>query len=374
MAAPPLRRRLRVLALAIAVAAAVSAAYAAPASARVAKGFWGLTHIKGVSEFPIYDDLGVDIFNYTIRWDKVAPTRPADPRDPADPAYRWPGEVQLAVDEARKYKMRVLILLTGGAPWANGGKSWQYPARDPADFADFARAAARRFPSVRLWQIWGEPMREGGVNWKPMHAMSARQTRLTRAQAKIPRRYARILDAAYGGLKAVSRRNLVVGGSSYTAGDIRPVQWVQNLRMPNGRAPRMDLYGHNPFTQREPNLRRPPLKGGYADFSDLDWFNRVVDRNLAQRRPGRHLRLFLSEFTVPSAERDLEFFYWVTPETQAKWVTSGFRVARQVGAYAFGWIPLRDDPRSPDGARVRNTGLLFHDGQRKPAYFAYKRE
>jgi hypothetical protein len=369
-----LRRRLRALALLIAVVAAVSAAYAPPASARVAKGFWGVTHIRGVSEFPIYDDLGVDIFQYTIRWDQVASTRPKDPRDPADPAYRWPDEVQFAVDEARKHKMRISLVLTGGASWANGGKSWQWPARDPDDFADFARAAARRYRSVRLWQVWAEPTREGGVNWQPMEPMGPTQTRLTRTQAKVPRRYARILDAAYGGLKAINKRNLVIGGSSYTAGDIRPVQWVQNLRLPNGRAPRMDLYGHNPFTMREPNLRRKPLKYGYADFSDLDWFNRVVDRNLARGRRGRHLRLFLGEFTVPSAERDLEFSYWVTPETQAKWVTSGFRVARQMGAYAFGWIPLRDDPPRADGAPVRNTGLLYSDGRKKPAYLAFKRE
>jgi hypothetical protein len=199
------------------------------------------------------------------------------------------------------------------------------------------------------------------------------QNKLNNAQAKAPRLYARLLDAAYASLKGLSKRNLVIGGSTYTGGEIRPVLWVKYLRLPNGRAPRMDLYGHNPFTMREPNLRNPSLSGNAADFSDLDWFNRLVDRNLAQGRKGRHLRLFLGEFTVPTAERDLEFHYWVTPKTQAKWITSGFRVARQVGAYAFGWIPLRDEQPDPQGAPVRHTGLIFSDGSHKPGYDAFKR-
>ena len=34
-------------------------------------------------------------------------------------------------------------------PWLELG------AEAPADFADFATAAARRYPQVHLWMIWG---------------------------------------------------------------------------------------------------------------------------------------------------------------------------------------------------------------------------
>ena len=45
-------------------------------------------------------------------------------------------------------------------------------------------------------------------------------------QAEAPRLYARILDAAYGALKGVSRRNLVIGGDTFTTGDIKTGQWM----------------------------------------------------------------------------------------------------------------------------------------------------
>ena len=336
----------------------------------MAKAFTGPVTHNDVSEFPIYADLGVDIYQHTLRWDLVTPTRPKDPTDPNDPAYRWDPEAGQAITGAKQHGMRVLMLVLGTPPWANGGKSGRAPS-NPGDYADFMHAAARRYPGVRLWQVWGEPTRE--PNWGPLPPMKKGQKKLTSVQLKAVRLYARLLDGAYVALKHESRRNLVIGGNSFTAGDIRPVPWVKNLRLSNGRPPRMDLYGHNPFTMREPDLRKPSLADGNADFSDLDWFNRLVDRNLARPRGRRHLRLFLGEFTVPTAERDLEFYYWVTPATQAKWIKSGFKVARQVGAYAFGWIPLRDEPPRPDGAPVRHTGLIFHDGRKKPGYFAFKR-
>lgn len=344
---------------------------ASPAEARVAKGFWGATEFNGASEFPVYDDLGVEIYQMALRWNEVAPTKPAHQGDPDDPAYRWPAGVDDAIREARKHGMRVLLMIIGSPPWANGGKEWRWSPKDPGTYATFARAASRRYPDVHLWQVWGEPSR--APNWQPLHGQRNEDTApLTKKQAEAPRRYARLLDAAYGQLKRQSRRNLVLGGSTYTAGDIKPVFWVRNLRLPGGRPPRMDLYAHNPFTMRKPDLRKPPLAYGFADFSDLDWFNRLIDRNLA-RGGKRHIRLFLGEFNLSTAERDLEFSFWVTPETQATWIKSGFRVARQVGAYAFGWIHLRDDPPDPQGAPVRHTGLIFHDGERKPGYFAFKR-
>ena len=67
------------------------------------KAIWGPTQVNGVSQFPIYHDLGVGIYQMQLHWDQVAPTRPEHPRDPADPAYRWPPEVAYAVRESRRH-------------------------------------------------------------------------------------------------------------------------------------------------------------------------------------------------------------------------------------------------------------------------------
>jgi hypothetical protein len=338
--------------------AVLLACLAAPADARYSrkKAIWGPTQVDGVSQFPIYRELGVGIYQFALGWDQVAPTRPRRPGDPRDAAYRWPEEVDFAIREGRRYGIRVSLMLTGAPRWANGGRSSEWAPRLPSDFAAFARAASRRYPRVRLWQIWGEPSRQR--NFKP----------LPRFEATGPRRYARILDAAYSSLKRQSRWNLVIGGNTFTTGDVSPRQFIRSMRLPGGRPPRMDLYGHNPFTVREPALPKGPLGHGYADFSDLDTLARWIDRDLGRTPRGRPIRLFLSEFTLPTDHPNHEFNFWVTLEVQARWLEAALRITRSWWRiYALGWIGLYDDPPRPDGLEV-NRGLLTHTGERKPAY------
>jgi hypothetical protein len=345
--------------------ATVLAGAPAPAHA-LEKGFWGPAEIDGVSQFPLYEQLGVTIFQTSLRWPNVAPARrPADPRDPSDPAYEWPADLDRVIADARAHGIEVLLQLYGSPPWANGGHPGEYAPKRSTDFADFARAAARRYPTVKRWMIWGEPSRL--QNFRPLVPQPL-QTRITRAQARAPRRYARLLDAAYGQLKAERSSNVVIGGNTYTTGSIRPADWVRNLRLDSGRPARMDLYGHNPFSFREPDLRNPRSES--VDLSDLDWFSELVQRHLGRPRHKR-VRLFLSEFTMPTAP-DREFNLFVSPAVQARWITKAFRIVRAVGADGLGWIHLRDDPPAGD-RRVVNGGLLRHDGTPKPGFYAFMR-
>ncbi|MGH2840281.1 MAG: hypothetical protein ACRDKY_05585, partial [Solirubrobacteraceae bacterium] len=263
--------------------------------------------------------------------------------------------------------MGVLIMIVGAPRWSNGGRSWTHAPR-PRDFARFARAASRRYRAVRHWMIWGEPSNRR--NFKPFRRQPL-GTRLTAAQAATPRRYARLLDAAYAQLKARSRSNLVIGGNTYTTGDIRPRDWVRGMRLRDGRPPRMDEYGHNPFSLREPDLDNPPSRNGVIDFSDLRRLDRLVQRRLGRPRH-RRIKLFLSEYTIPTDGPDLEFNYFVPRTTQAKWIRSAFRVARGLPSVSgLGWIHLYDDPPDPAGRPVRRGGLLTHDGVKKPGYAAF---
>lgn len=345
------------------------AAMGAPTASAQAlqKGFWGPTEIDGVSQFPVYKELGVTLYQTTLRWSSIAPTQPANPSDPRDPAYQWPAELDGIISDARTHRMSVLLMLFGAPSWANGGKTPEYAPNRPADFAAFARAATRRYPAVRRWMIWGEPSRSN--NFKPLEIQPL-GARITPAQAKAPKRYARLLDAAYGQLKAQRRSNLVIGGNTYTTGEIRPGDWVRNMRLANGRPPRMDLYGHNPFSFRTPDLRKPPSKLGFVDFSDLGRFQKQIDQYLGQPRHKR-IRLFLSEFTIPTAD-DIEFNFYVTRALQASWIRKAFKIARTLKADGLGWIHLRDDRPVP-GTQVVNGGLMTHDGKRKPGFYAFKR-
>ncbi len=212
--------------------------------------------------------------------------------------------------------------------------------------------------------VWGEPSRQ--PNFLP----------LPPNRATGPRIYSRILDATYGALKRVSRRNLVIGGNTFTAGDVRPRRYIRSMRLPGGRPPRMDLYGHNPFTTRPPALWRPYVGYGYADFSDLDTLAGWVDRYLGRRR-GRRIKLFISEFTVPTDHFNHSFNFYVSRRTQASWLGAALRITRRwPRIYTFGWFQLYDEaPNGPGGKSgdETNWGLLDWRGRPKPAYEVYKR-
>jgi hypothetical protein len=152
-----------------------------------------------------------------------------------------------------------------------------------------------------------------------------------------------------------------------------PLDWIRAMRLPNGRPPRMDLFGHNPFTQRKPNLSDPQLIPGlgWGDFSDLDLVARYVARY--QTRRGRKLRLFLVEFTLNTDRPSTGFRFWVTREVQAEWTAAALQIMRRWRRiYAFAWINLYDDPPDGNGTEVRG-GLLDWRGQPKPAFHSFKR-
>lgn len=332
----------------------------APATADAArktikKSIWGPVTYRGETQWPIYRRLGVGIIQDTVSWAAVAPTRPIDPRNPDDPAYSWPAGIDELVAGARRNDIRVSLIVMGTPPWANGGRAPAWAPNRRRDYADFMYAASKRWSSVRHWMVWGEPSRT--QNFKPM----------PRFEATGPRRYARILDAAYGALKRANRRNRVIGGNTFTTGDVPPLKFVKSMRLRNGKPPRYDLWGHNPFTAREPDLRKRRLCCGYADFSDLDTLARYIDRY--QRRG---TRLFLSEFTAPTDHRNDEFNFYVTRKTQARWLRSALRITRRWNRiYTLGWLSLYDRAPSPRGDEPR-FGLMTYRGKKKPSFFAYK--
>lgn len=359
--------RARVISLVILLVAV--AAGAAPGVARAnfsaKKAIWGPVTVGGKSEFPVYHRLGVGIYEMGLNWRKVAWRQPRHPSNPRDPRYRWPAEVTYAIHQAARYHMRVLLQVIFTPRWANGRRSGSHPPIHVRALAQFLTAAARRYPSVHLWMIWGEPDRAGSFALTRHVPITA--THLTPAEARAPHVYAQMLDASYGALKAVSRRNLVIGGNTYTWGNISTHQWIKNLRLPNGRPPRMDLYGHNPFCFRAPNLSDPLSGHGAYDFSDVARLSRLVNTNLA--RPGHRLKLFLAEWTIPTSRFDPEFNFWVLPRVGVQWIRDAFRIVhRSSFIYALGWIPLFDGR----GRHGISGGLFTARGRPTPFYRAFK--
>jgi hypothetical protein len=341
----------------IAAALLVMAFFPAGAQA-FSKAIWGTAYRNGVNQFPLYKRLGVRIVETSLDWAQVAPGRPRNGQNPRDPAYRWPASMAQTIDQARRYHMQVLIQLIFTPSWANHGHAQNVPPTTPAIFGNFAKAAAREYPGVHLWMIWGEPNRTANFSLTKT-VIPGRN--LNRSEQAAPHLYARLVDSAYGSLKAVSRRNLVIGGSTYSGGDIVTQQWIENLRLPDGRPPRMDMYAHNPFSVKNPNFSDPPSPLGETQFSDLRRLAGWIDHYLR-----RGMNLFLAEFTIPT-KPDLEFSYYVDPKMAARWVTTALYLSRRWHRiYALGWIHVYDDPPTSYG------GLLTAGGKPKPTFYAFE--
>jgi hypothetical protein len=347
------RRALAFLAVLGALAAWPAAAIARHPS--VPKLIWGpVTLPSGQSAFPVYRQLGVKVFQIDLNWAETAPTRPADAQNPNDPAYQWPTLVTQAISQGKRYGIEISLLVHASPGWANGNQASEWAPTNAQDYANFLIAAARHYPTVRHWMIWGEPNRPGNFAPMPSHSRVG------------PRRYALLLAAAYHALKHVSRSNLVIGGDTWSFGTVEPADFVRWMRLPNGKPPPLDYYGHNPFSVRFPNLKEKPYFPGGRDINDIDTLETQL-RSVYHRQ----VKLWLSEFTVSSDHANRAFSFAVSRAAQARWLTAAFRLANSVNYVAgMGWFTLLDDPTSePDGL---TNGLMTYSLQRKPAFYAYE--
>jgi hypothetical protein len=320
------------------------------------KMIWGpLTMPNGSSAFPVYHRLGVQVLELQLLWADVAPTRPSEPGNPADPAYVWPAELERATAEAARYGISLAVMVKSSPRWANGGQESSWAPENPAEYGAFLQAASRRYPSIHYWMIWGEVTRHGNFNPMPPNSPVG------------PQRYALLLEAAYEALKAVNPANMVIGGMTYTVGEVSPSDFLQWMRLPDGDPPRMDFYGHNPYSTRFPRLAKPysPLVRDIDDIGTLD-----SELKSAYAGHGPAPKLWLSEFGISTGSGNRAFDYYVSEHEQAKWVTAAYKLASSVPYVAgLGWYELLDEPYSvPE--RI-TEGLMTANGKPKPSFYAY---
>jgi hypothetical protein len=164
-----------------------------------------------------------------------------------------------------------------------------------------------------------------------------------------PRAYAPLLDAAYAALKARNPSNKVIGANTWTSGTVKPPDFLRWMRLPSGRPPRLDWFGHNPFPYRRPKLAEGPLPGGFRDISDTDTLSSEVRRTY-----GRQVPLWLSEYTIQSDHGSIVFATYVSRAVQARYLSAGYAIADQLGSAVagLGWLGLLDEPPAPDSAKL----------------------
>jgi hypothetical protein len=350
-----------VLASLTVLAATIAFVPSARAAQHLEKAFLGPAEVNGTSQFPLYHDLGVTVLEQSLNWVDVAKARPADPTNPNDPAYAWPASLDQTMAEAQQNGIQVLLMVGQTPRWANGDLTSNYAPTDPNDYRDFLTAASRRYPAVRRWMIWIEPCR--AANFFPITPQPIGKP-LTATEKRQVRKYAEVLDAGYTGLKAANPANVVIGGNTWSVCNIRPLDWVRYMVLPNGKRPRMDLYGHNPYGMVD---RRTPLpaRDNIVEIRDLPRLQKAIDRYFG-RPGGKRIGIWISEFAIPTGP-DTSFNFHVSLAKQRKWTAEALRIARSVPTVMdFAWIFMYDTPPG------HHLGLIQTDGTKKPAYYAFK--
>jgi hypothetical protein len=314
--------------------------------------------------FPELRKLGVRVWSGGLSWASVAPTRPANPTSPDDPAYHWPQTLARELSAAVANRIEPVLNVSGFPSWSNGGRGTQWAPTNPQDFADFMAAAVRKYPKVRRWIIISEP--GSFYNFRPQGGNGK----------TAPHLYARLLDAAYGAMHEARRNVVVIGGGVHPYGlndaqTTAPDTFITNMRLPNGRRPRLDVFAVNPYTERPLNMKLPK-RALRVDFDDLDWLKGRLDRLW----PRRHLKIFVDEFGWNTEHEALGWLYYVSRKKQAADLRKAYTLAARLGRIdTMCWYHLYDERPNRNNTQWLNwtTGLRTWDGVRKPAWNAFAR-
>jgi hypothetical protein len=296
------------------------------------------------------DRVGVDIVRYTLRWDDIAVREPANARNPRDRAYHW-GTADAVLEGLDRRGIAALVTLVGTPDWANNGSGSNWVPEQGASFADFAYAAALRYPFVHHWTIWNEPNQQLWL-------------RPTSASVYVKK----LLNPAYVAIKQASPESLVAGGVTAPRGNgggVSPLAWIQGM----GKAgAKLDAYAHHPY----PLLPKTetPFTGGCAHcqtvtMATLEKLITAVGRWLGPKR------IWLTEYGYQTNPPDL--YLGVSLALQAQYLAeASLRAWKLPHVDMLINFLFRDDVDGDSGIRAGwQSGLVSASGKAKPSLVAF---
>jgi hypothetical protein len=175
------------------------------------------------------DELGAHLVRYMVNWREIAPTKPRHPANPGDPAYQW-ASTDAALGALHAHGVDVLATLYRTPAWANGGRSSNGVPTGKYSLPAFAVAVAKRYPWLRLWEVWNEPNLRSFL------------------RPNSPRLYVqRLLNPTYDALHALRPSIRVAGGATSprsTSTGLSPVTFMRGMRAAHAR---LDAYSHHPY-------------------------------------------------------------------------------------------------------------------------------
>jgi hypothetical protein len=375
--------RFTLLALAVGAAASLSLAAAQPAhgSRALIKGIFDEAETMGrpTKTFPLLRTLRTEAVRVNLTWDVVAKRKPLAPADPDDKAYNWGGFDQM-VENAAKYRIKVVFGIVGTPRWANGGKARSYAPKRSLDLRNFAYAAAKRYsgtfvpasdtsenakplPAVRYWLAWNEP--NNPVFLRPQYKRVAGGWRVESAY-----QYARICNAIQSGIRAtVLNGEKIACGVTAPRGNnsprsarasVSPLAFLRAMKRHGARG--FDAYAHHPYygSRNETPTTRPKAETAVT----LGNINDLVGE--LTRLYGKK-RLWITEYGYQTSPQDK--YFGVSYSKQASYLKQAFAVARRHPRIDMMlWFLLRDQ----QAVASWQSGFFTHGRKAKPALSAFK--
>ena len=295
------------------------------------------------SRLATLDRMGAKLVRYTLNWRQIAPKKPRRAANPGDPAYDW-ANADAVLNGMHKHRIAVLLTLYGTPAWANGGRKASGLPSSKWSLAAFATAVAKRYPWIRMWEVWNEP------NLR------------TFLRPNSPGLYVqRLLNPTTAALHALNRSNRVAGGATSprpTPSGMSPVAFMRGMR---AARPRMDAYSHHPYPvtprERPDGFYRNTCRycKGTLTLANLPLLLKEVRRDFGAKR------IWLTEYGYQTNPPDR---FGVSRGAQAQYLAEAALRARTAPFVdVLIHFMVRDEPRLAGW----QSGLFTYSGAVKPS-------
>jgi len=278
-----------------------------------------------------------------VNWSMIQDAGPA--------SYNW-APIDRIVQGAAGRGIKVLATIVYTPGWARPAGTDATFGPDPAQYAAFAAAVARRYAAmgVHSYEVWNEPNNSGAWTPKPN-----------------PAAYTQVLKAAYQAIKGADpQATVLTGGTGPTPNDgtqIPPMDFL-NAVYANGGAGSFDAVSHHPYTF--------PAYPGEAQYWS-PWYQMYGTspsmRSLMIAHGDGAKQIWATEFGAPTNGPSGSY---ISEAAQATMVTRAIAAWR-----SYPWAgPLfffqgRDMSSNPY-SRENFFGFLRYDFSPKPSYAAYQ--
>lgn len=298
--------------------------------------------------------------------------QPFDATDPASPYYTNWGPFDRLVRKADANELEVIFTVVNTPRWArvNACPSEVACTPKPADYADFAKAAASRYsgsfdpgdgdgvlPRVRFWQSWGEPNLY--LFYKPIFKSNGAPSS--------PYTYRVLLNTFYDAVHSVHHDNFVIGGglapNAVPRKAIAPLAFTRmalcmtgNYRNPKPRGGcnykvKADAWAVHPYTTGAPtHFPSKPDNMSVAALPRMVKLLRAANRSNRLISKSGKTQLWVTEFSWDSKPPDPG---GLPSRLQTRWVAQAMYMMYRSGVQMMSWFGLRD--------QARNTGQKWSD-------------